>query len=54
MENEASLSKVDMISIVKKAGKDLGFKAHLAFSPFEWYLAEKIVANEAEIEVLDP
>ena len=36
-----------MITIVKKAEKGLDFKAHLAFSPFEWYLAEKIVANEA-------
>ena len=30
-----------------------GFYTHLSFIPFEWYLAEMIVANKATLEVLD-
>ena len=51
-EEEADLCRNDMVTIVKKEFRREGFRVHLSFNPFEWYLAEKFVNDEINIEQL--
>ena len=51
-EEEADICRNDMVTIVTKEFRREGFKVHLSFNPFEWYLAEKFVNDEINIEQL--
>ena len=46
-ELHTDLKSFDLETDVKMHGNGGGFTTNLSFIPFEWYLAEKIVANEA-------
>ena len=51
-KRDAELNKADMTTLVKKHFRGQGFKVHLSFSLFDWYLAEKFVAREINLEQL--
>ena len=46
-ELHTNLKQFDIETDVKMHVNGQGFTTSLSFIPFEWYLAEKIVANEA-------
>ena len=48
-KRDAELNKVDMTALVKKHFRGQGFKVHLSFSLFDWYIAEKFVAGETNL-----
>ena len=41
------------MSRLVKMSQEKGFQVQLSSSPFEWYLAEKVVSNETKLEQLD-
>ena len=52
-EVHTDLKRFDIETDVKTLEDCEGFTTHLSFIPVEWYLAEKVVANEAQCEQLD-
>ena len=47
------LKTFDTETHFKMHGNGEGFQTHLSFFPFEWYLAEEIATNKAQLDVLE-